>query len=359
MANTKPMMHDQFAELSRRRLEEILSSLADVSIAVVGDGCLDVYWEADMTRSQLSRETHHFPLPVFRERMSLGAAANVAANLAALGIKRVGFLTVIGQDWRGREMETLLAQQGIDDSLVVTAKGRVTPAYCKPIRYGYGDVWYEDPRLDFENPVPLDADTEMEVIQRLRGIPSEYQGMIVADQLNNGVITEAVRQEINQLGSHYPIVVDSRERIHLYRHATLKPNHVELLKAVAPEVEPDAVDKETLVQGALELSRLNCARVLVTAGELGAIWVDGSDRILAVATKPAEPPIDPVGAGDCFISAFTACSAAGAEVGEAIFIANLAARIVVKKLRITGTATPEEILQEYEMLYGTHPVAAK
>ena len=101
------MMHNQFAGINGGRLEEILSRLADVSIAVVGDGCLDVYWEADMTRSQLSRETPHFPLPVVKERTSLGAAANVAANLAALGLKRVGFLTVIGDDWRGREMEKL------------------------------------------------------------------------------------------------------------------------------------------------------------------------------------------------------------------------------------------------------------
>ena len=66
------MMHNQFAGINGGRLEEILSRLADVSIAVVGDGCLDVYWEADMTRSQLSRETPHFPLPVVKERTSLG-----------------------------------------------------------------------------------------------------------------------------------------------------------------------------------------------------------------------------------------------------------------------------------------------
>ena len=32
-----------------------------------GDGCLDVYWHADMTRSELSRETPHHNLPVVQE----------------------------------------------------------------------------------------------------------------------------------------------------------------------------------------------------------------------------------------------------------------------------------------------------
>ena len=345
------MMHNQFAGINGGRLEEILSRLADVSIAVVGDGCLDVYWEADMTRSQLSRETPHFPLPVVKERTSLGAAANVAANLAALGLKRVGFLTVIGDDWRGREMEKLLDQQGIDYSLVVTAEDRITPAYCKPIRYGYGDIWYEDPRLDFENTNPLGAVTERDVIERLHAAAETYQGIITADQLNNGVITDAVREEISRLGSKCLIAVDSRERIHLYEHVLLKPNHIELLKAVNPQADPEQAAKDDLVNAALRLSRDNQAQVLVTAGAQGALWTDGV-KMLEVVAKPAEPPIDPVGAGDCFIAAFMACRAAGAEVGEAVFIANLAARVVVKKLKITGTATPMEILREHQLLYG-------
>ena len=38
----------------------------------------------------------------------------------------MGFLTVIGDDWRGREMEKLLDQR-IDYSLVVTAEDELLP----------------------------------------------------------------------------------------------------------------------------------------------------------------------------------------------------------------------------------------
>ena len=70
--------------MSRGRLEEILGRMDGVRAGLLGDVCLDVYWHADMRKSELSRETPHFPLPVVEERMSPGGGANVAANMAAL-----------------------------------------------------------------------------------------------------------------------------------------------------------------------------------------------------------------------------------------------------------------------------------
>ena len=58
-----------------------LTKLGKGRIGVIGDFCLDVYWHADMTRSELSRETPHFPLPIVQERLSPGGAGNVVANL--------------------------------------------------------------------------------------------------------------------------------------------------------------------------------------------------------------------------------------------------------------------------------------
>ena len=49
-----------------------LKKLGKGRIGVIGDFCLDVYWHADMTKSELSRETPHFPLPIVQERLSPG-----------------------------------------------------------------------------------------------------------------------------------------------------------------------------------------------------------------------------------------------------------------------------------------------
>jgi bifunctional ADP-heptose synthase (sugar kinase/adenylyltransferase) len=60
-----------------------------------------------------------------------------------------------------------------------------------------------------------------------------------------------------------------------------------------------------------------------------------------------EPPIDIVGAGDTFIAALGAALASGASNVEAAELACLAASITVKKIGITGAASPEELLSRF------------
>ena len=138
-----------------------------VKAAVIGDFCLDTYWYADMTKSVLSRETPHYPLPVCREVMSPGGAGNVAANISALKIEKVYAIGVRGDDWRGDCLEKVLGENGVDTSLFVKADGRFTNTYIKPMKYGYSGVCFESARLDFEAQETLDEKSEREILERI------------------------------------------------------------------------------------------------------------------------------------------------------------------------------------------------
>ena len=115
-------------------LHEIFSGIDRARVAVIGDFCLDVYWLADMAQSQLSRETPHFPLPIVEERMSCGGAGNVACNIAALKPASVMAFGAIGMDWRGEAMKKLLKNANVQTEGLFEIPGRVTNAYCKPLR---------------------------------------------------------------------------------------------------------------------------------------------------------------------------------------------------------------------------------
>ena len=86
------------------------------SILIVGDAMVDRYITGEVTR--VSPEA---PVPVLltrSETMRAGGAANVAANVAALG-GRCSLLCVAGDD-RGRDdLKTLLASAAINLHLVV------------------------------------------------------------------------------------------------------------------------------------------------------------------------------------------------------------------------------------------------
>src|SRR5690554_5024797 len=95
--------------LTPARLEEILSRAREVRVAVVGDLMLDVYLSG--TVSRISPEA---PVPVVQvdeERTALGGAANVAANVVALGA-RCDVLGVIGRDDGARAIRAALEALG-------------------------------------------------------------------------------------------------------------------------------------------------------------------------------------------------------------------------------------------------------
>ena len=55
-------------------------------------------------------------------------------------------------------------------------------------------------------------------------------------------------------------------------------------------------------------------------------------------------PVDPVGAGDSLLAGIAAALAAGEAPLGAAELGNFAAAVTVQKLRVTGTASPPEIL---------------
>jgi rfaE bifunctional protein kinase chain/domain len=338
-------------DLSRERLQAILSRYADLRIGVVGDLALDAYWYADMTRAFLSRETPHFPRPIVREVFSLGAGANVANNLKVMGVGEVAVFSVLGEDWRGGILSSTLAASGIGIDRLIVSPQRNTTAYVKPILKGY-DSQQEDARLDFENDEPLSAALENGLIDALRRWLPGLDGFLIADQLEvNGIVTDRVRGALNGLAAErakIPFVVDSRRRIGLFQNMVLKPNWMEAVLAITPNRDPAAVQRDELTQIGNTLSAQSGRPAFITLGEDGVlICAGGAHRYLPAA--PVRPPLDVVGAGDAFIAALVAALAVGATPWEAGIIANLAAAVVVEKLNQTGTSSPDEIVARYDL----------
>ena len=337
--------------LTKTRLNEILTRCPAHHIGVIGDLGLDAYWYADMTRSFLSRETPRFARPVVREVYAPGAGANVADNLKALGVGHVTVFSVLGDDWRGALLRRVMAERGIDTAHLVVTPERFTTTYIKPMLTGY-DSQQEDARLDFENANPLTPTLEDALLTALeRQLPS-LDALLVADQLEvNGIVTGRVRDALNAMARAHPdkfFLVDSRLRIGQYEHMVLKPNWVEAIAAVDPGRDPRSVPRAALADVAARLNARTGRPVFVTLSEDGVLaYADGEARHLPAG--PTRPPLDPVGAGDTFIAALAGALTAGATPWEAGALANLAAAVTVEKLNQTGTASPEEILARHKL----------
>ncbi|HEX8137647.1 MAG TPA: D-glycero-beta-D-manno-heptose-7-phosphate kinase [Pyrinomonadaceae bacterium] len=322
--------------LDQSRADEILGRVRACSVVVLGDLMLDEFVWGDVTR--ISPEA---PVPVVdvrRESVHLGGAANVLANLVALGA-RAGVVGVVGDDRAGERLraEMRASCPFQPDELIVVDSSRPSTLKTRIIAHNQTVV-----RADRERRTPVDARTEDRMIAVLQRALKEADAFVVSDY-DKGAVTPRILGEVLPLayGRGIPVLVDPKIRnFASYRPATLiTPNHHEALRLTSTEEDTD----EGLKRAAqLIHERLGCDCVLITRGERGMMLMEGRREPVYVETAAREV-YDVTGAGDTVIATLAAALAAGASMVEAAVLANYAAGIVVAKVG-TATASADELI---------------
>jgi rfaE bifunctional protein kinase chain/domain len=272
------------------------------------------------------------------ESVRLGGAANVVANLLALGV-RVRIVGVVGQDRAGERLQAELREAGAlyaDEGLIVD-EARPSTVKTRIIAHNQSIV-----RADREARARISGRTEEHVFEVLRNALREADALVVSDY-DKGAVTPHILAEVLPLAraANLPVLIDPKIRnFEAYRPATLiTPNHLEALRMTNGEDDTD----EGMAQAARAIrARLDCASVLITRGEHGMMLLEGDGEPVYVPTVAREV-YDVTGAGDTVIATLAAALVAGATLTEAAMLANHAAGIVVGKLG-TATASADELI---------------
>ena len=324
------------SQLTKTRASEILRALRDRNVLVLGDVMLDEFVWGDVTR--ISPEA---PVPVVdvrRESVHLGGAANVLANLVALGA-RGSVVGVVGNDAAGERLRTGLCELGTVDQLVVD---ETRPSTTKTRIIAHSQLVV---RADRESRVPVTAKVEDQILTSLKQALKHADAFVISDY-DKGVVTPRILREILPLAyEQVPVLVDPKLRnFNSYRPATLvTPNHFEALRMSDTE---DQSDDGSLHAAKVIREKLGCDAVLITRGDRGMMLLEASDKAVFVETAAREV-YDVTGAGDTVIAALAGALASGATMLEAATLANHAAGIVVGKVG-TATASANELLATFD-----------
>lgn len=325
--------------IAKQRARELLSEIGTRHIVVLGDVMLDEFIWGDVTR--VSPEA---PVPVVdirRESTHLGGAANVLANLLALGAK-ASVIGVVGDDFAGERIRSSVRDKSAlqTDAELVIDTSRPTTIKTRIIAQNQMVV-----RADREHRTPVNGKTEDLIISAVMAAIENAHALIVSDY-DKGVVTPRILSEVLPAAyGRIPVLIDPKMRnFDAYHPATLvTPNHHEALRLAGLEEDSDG----TLRTAAQMIrDRLGCDAVLITRGDRGMMLVEGDSDPLNVETAAREI-FDVTGAGDTVIAALAAALAAGASMAEAAVLANHAAGIVVGKLG-TATASAKEVLDSIQ-----------
>ena len=294
-----------------------------VKLLVVGDVMLDRYWFGKVNR--ISPEA---PVPVVavnRSEERAGGAANVAANVVAMGA-RCELLSVVGDDEGGGTLGRLLDQLGvdnhlhIDDKMKTTVKVRIVSQNQQLLRSDFESLPGHDVLArcfdDFANELP------------------NVECVILSDYGKGGLPRI---QEMIDLGVSVgvPVMVDPKGvDFSRYKRATMVTPNLAEFEAVVGK----CADEQQMEERAVALIRdLELSGLLVTMGSQGARLFSPEGEMVKCESLAREV-YDVSGAGDTVIAIFSTALAAGMGRQEAMEIANIAAGIVVGKV---GTAQVE------------------
>lgn len=315
----------------------VITEASKKRIMVVGDIILDRFIWGRVDR--ISPEAPVQVVQVSRENVALGGAANVAANLAALGCE-VSMVGVTGDDENGRIIASEFQRLHISATGVIKETLRPTISKTRVIAGTQQIV-----RIDEEIVQPIPAGIERQIANFLaKYIPQHH--LVVISDYQKGALTDKILFQVIALAERYhiPSIVDpKRKDLTLYGSASLiKPNLKEAEAAWGKRIRHDA-DAEAAAREFRK--RHGFGAVLITRGKDGMTLVDktGARRIRATAREV----YDVTGAGDTVTAYLAWLLANGRSNEEAATIANIAAGVAVSRVG-TVSVRREDVLHELD-----------
>lgn len=309
-----------------------IAKFKDSTILVIGDVMLDRYCWGTVNR--ISPEA---PVPIVRldrETTRPGGAANVAANVVALGASVV-LVGMVGNDPAAADLREAVEALGISDAELTSSASRKTIVKTRILAHGQQVV-----RLDSEDSHPVDKAESSHLTsiakERIRDVD-----LVILSDYGKGLLNEQVVTEIIQLCRklNKPVLADPKgKHFEKYSGATvLTPNRREAAEACKiEESDPDLVRRS----GELLMSEYGFENVLITESENGMTLFRNNDSPIHFGTTAREV-FDVTGAGDTVIACLGVALASGSSPAEAARLSNIAAGLSVQHIGTVAVSFDE------------------
>ncbi len=301
-------------------------------ILVIGDVMLDRY-----VMGEVGRISPEAPVPVVlikSEEVRAGGAANVAANLALLGIS-THLVGCVGVDAEAKTLSQLIKASGVKPNLIAS---KVRPTIAKTrILGGHQQML----RLDQEDSAIFSAAENTNLLQVIKIELAEKPSVVILSDYAKGLLSETICQQIIALCQTHKtlVLVDPKGSDYSkYKGATaLTPNKKEAAEACHTNgQDTDLISKVTALK-----TKLGLGFMAVTLGEEGITLIDKIAHHLPAAARQV---FDVSGAGDTVIATLAAGLMHDLTPLQSLELANIAAGVVVGKVG-TAPITQADLLE--------------
>jgi len=313
--------------------KEILDEFKRMKVLVIGDAILDKYIHTNVDR--ISPEAPVQVAKAVKRDYVLGGAGNVANNLVKLGAY-TDIACVIGNDEKGKILKQELTKNGIGTDGVFIDNDRPTTIKTR-IMAGRHQMLRVDDELDLS----ISDELSKNIVELSEKIISSYDGVIISDYLK-GVLTKGLLESLINIArkNNKPVIIGPKGKsFKKYAGAdVIIPN---LLEAATVYGKPVEAEDDLKNAARFILEQAKCQAILITRGADGMSLYQNTGDYTCITNKAREV-YDVTGAGDTVLSVFGLAAFSGASYIDAAKLANIAAGIVISKVR-TATVSVDEI----------------
>ena len=303
-----------------QKLLKLVSGFPKIQVTVVGDLILDSYLECSALGV-----ANEAPVPFLKisgQTHALGGAANVANNMARLGVRTV-LAGVIGSDKEAEILCELVKKAGIEFHPLVTKRPTT-----RKTRVMAGGHYYL--RLDDEDATPLDSCHSQLLVQQVSE-PLQRSQILLASDYDKGMLRGGLAAQLEAMAetARLRIVGDIKPQNMTYwkRLSVITPNLSEA-RLLYSNLHPGSSGPESPVELAQLLAKtLSCA-ILLKMSDKGVIVIAPSGTSHSFPALCLNPK-NVAGAGDTVVAVLAAALSGNADLHDAALLANLAASIAV------------------------------
>ena len=323
--------------------DKLFESFSTLKIGVVGDVMLDTYWWGRVER--ISPEAPVPVVAVSNKEQRIGGAGNVALNVAALGAT-VDIISVTGNDDEGKQLITLLNQNGINTNYIYKSNDRITTNKIRIISRNQHMM-----RLDAEVTTSLNSsEDEKLIVAFLKYVAKEKPQLVILEDYNKGVLTENGISKIISICKQHNILtaVDpKRKNFFAYQGVDIfKPNLTEVKESL--NILGNKVSEEVLQNMHKRLKeKLQHSISFITLSEKGVFYESENEK--AVIPTHIRSIADVSGAGDTVIAVASVVFAASKNIRLMAEMANIAGGLVCEEVG-TVAIDKNKLLEECKNL---------
>lgn len=314
-----------FAErhaVCKEDLASLINQVQQFNVAVIGEIIVDEYVQG--TAVGLSQEDPTIVMTPYRKDVFLGGAAITAGHIKSLGANSVALFSVIGDDDAAKYCESNIDHYSVEPYIFID-QSRPTP---QKTRY----------RADQKTLLRVNQVRQHKISRELQddlfnqiSLKIANLDLLVFSDFNYGVLPQDLVNRLIKLCRDNSVIVVADSQTSSQVGDIARYKGVDLITPTENEVRVSLNNPD---DGLVILAKKLCdisspEHLAITLGSEGVfIHAKGSkdstwenDQIPAINKKP----VDPAGAGDCFLATSSLCLLAGANVWQSFYLGSLAA----------------------------------